>query len=58
MLLEKDLSSAKLVSLIDKILLDREQMEKMQAAARKLGIRDASWRLYEVMENLAAKAKS
>ncbi|GER71005.1 UDP-N-acetylglucosamine--N-acetylmuramyl-(pentapeptide) pyrophosphoryl-undecaprenol N-acetylglucosamine transferase 1 [Weizmannia acidilactici] len=57
MLLEKDLSPSKLVSLIDRILLDKDQLVKMRMASRNLGIRDASWRLYEVMENLAAGTK-
>ncbi|WP_018664076.1 undecaprenyldiphospho-muramoylpentapeptide beta-N-acetylglucosaminyltransferase [Heyndrickxia acidiproducens] len=54
MLLEKDLSSTKLIEMIDRILLDKDQMIKMRIASRKLGIPDASGRLYEVMENLTA----
>ncbi|KHD84676.1 undecaprenyldiphospho-muramoylpentapeptide beta-N-acetylglucosaminyltransferase [Heyndrickxia ginsengihumi] len=53
MLLEKDLTATKLIETIDQILLDKDQTIKMREAARKLGIPDASERLYQVMESLA-----
>jgi UDP-N-acetylglucosamine--N-acetylmuramyl-(pentapeptide) pyrophosphoryl-undecaprenol N-acetylglucosamine transferase len=53
MLLEKDLSGPKLLQSIDDILLDSENIKKMAEAAKKLGISDASNRLFQVMKELA-----
>ena len=55
MLLEKDLTSQKLVESLDKILLDDLTRKKMGEASRKLGIPDAAGRLYSVMLELVNK---
>lgn len=52
LLLEKDLTSKKLVEEIDQIIMDEEQLRKMKKSAEELGIRDAANRLYRVMEEL------
>ncbi|MBO1004937.1 undecaprenyldiphospho-muramoylpentapeptide beta-N-acetylglucosaminyltransferase [Pseudogracilibacillus auburnensis] len=52
---EKDLTSNKLIQALDAILMDDEKREKMSEAARKLGIRDASDRLFSVMLDLVKK---
>ncbi|PLR80989.1 undecaprenyldiphospho-muramoylpentapeptide beta-N-acetylglucosaminyltransferase [Bacillus sp. V33-4] len=52
LLLEKDLSGAKLVKLIDAILLDKQKLTNMKSAAKKLGIPDAAGRLYSVMQEI------
>lgn len=53
MLLEKDLTGLKLLETIDAILLDKNKENKMKNAAQKLGIPDASDRLYNVMLDLS-----
>ncbi|PLR77483.1 undecaprenyldiphospho-muramoylpentapeptide beta-N-acetylglucosaminyltransferase [Bacillus sp. V3-13] len=52
LLLEKDLSGAKLVQQIDAILLDEQKLKEMKTAAKQLGIPDAAERLYSVMQEL------
>ncbi len=49
MLLEKDLTSNRLIQLIDEILLDRDKQQKMKEAAKQLGIPDASDKLFKLM---------
>lgn len=51
-LLEKDLTSQKLIDEIDCILMDEKKLKKMKDAAKNLGIPDAAKRLYQVMLEL------
>ncbi|MGD6899760.1 undecaprenyldiphospho-muramoylpentapeptide beta-N-acetylglucosaminyltransferase [Bacillus infantis] len=55
LLLEKELTSKKLVASIDGILLDEKKLKDMKKAARELGIPDAAKRLHRVMEDLVRK---
>lgn len=52
MLAEKDLSGQKLVEAIDSIMLEEGKAEKMAEASAKLGLPDASERLFNVMLEL------
>lgn len=52
LLLEKDLTSKKLVEEIDQILMDNKQLSSMKKSSEELGIRDAAKRLYLVMVEL------
>lgn len=52
LLLEKELTSKKLVEEIDRILMDEKQLMSMKKSAKELGIQDAAQRLYNVMEEL------
>lgn len=51
-ILENDLTSNRLLNMMDSILLDREQREKMSLASKQLGIPDASDRLFTLMKQL------
>lgn len=53
--LEKDLTGQRLITEIDKILLDEKKLLEMKAASRKLGIPDAANRLYQLMIELVNK---
>ncbi|MBS4172427.1 undecaprenyldiphospho-muramoylpentapeptide beta-N-acetylglucosaminyltransferase [Bacillus sp. FJAT-49736] len=53
LVLESELTGPKLLQAIDEILLDTNNMMKMKDAAKKLGIPDASNRLFKVMDALA-----
>lgn len=55
LLLEKDLSSKRLIEHIDRILLNKEKLIEMKISAKKLGVPDSANRLYEVMKKLAAE---
>ncbi|WP_433749520.1 undecaprenyldiphospho-muramoylpentapeptide beta-N-acetylglucosaminyltransferase [Falsibacillus pallidus] len=52
MILEKELTSGKLINEIDKIILDEPLQKKMSAASKGLGVPDSSDRLYQVMVQL------
>lgn len=52
LLLEKDLTSKKLVEEIDRVLMDDKLLSSMKKSAEELGIQDAAKRLYRVMEDL------
>lgn len=55
LLLEKDLSSEKLIQEIDHILLKNERLDKMKQAAKALGIPDAAERLFQEVKSLVKK---
>lgn len=58
LLLEKDLTSKKLVEQIDHIMLNKEMIANMKASSKKLGMPNAAARLYEVMQAaIAEKSK-
>lgn len=57
LLLEKDLTSHKLVAEIDRILMDENTLNKMKNSAKELGIPDAASRLYLLMKELVDKKK-
>ncbi|MDF0725277.1 undecaprenyldiphospho-muramoylpentapeptide beta-N-acetylglucosaminyltransferase [Cytobacillus sp. S13-E01] len=50
--LEKEMNGDKLLSDIDSVLLDNKELERMKEASEKLGIQDASTRLYNLIVNL------
>lgn len=52
LLLEKDLTGQKLVEMIDSVLMDPETLESMKNNARKMGIKDAADRVYDLIEAL------
>lgn len=52
---EKDLAAETLIKQLDAILLDENELKMMKRAAEKLGIKDASDRLYKVMLQLTEK---
>ncbi|MDF1506678.1 undecaprenyldiphospho-muramoylpentapeptide beta-N-acetylglucosaminyltransferase [Robertmurraya sp. DFI.2.37] len=52
LLVEKELTSKKLVEEIDLVLLDQEQLAIMKKSAKELGVQDAATRLYSVMKEL------
>jgi len=52
MLLEKDLTGKTLINEIDTIINHKEKLEEMKEASKKLGIKDASNRLYELSLSL------
>ncbi|MBS4207710.1 undecaprenyldiphospho-muramoylpentapeptide beta-N-acetylglucosaminyltransferase [Bacillus sp. FJAT-50079] len=52
MLLEKELTSKRLVETLDAVLLDDAKRKKMSEASKELGMRDASIRLFHVIEEL------
>nr|WP_295971545.1 undecaprenyldiphospho-muramoylpentapeptide beta-N-acetylglucosaminyltransferase [uncultured Bacillus sp.] len=52
LLLEKDLTSEKLLDTIDQILLNKDRLREMKHAAKELGIPDAAQRLYRLMQEL------
>ena len=54
LLLEKELTGKKLIDSIDRIILDKDKMSNMKEASKKLGIRDASNRLYTLMAELVS----
>lgn len=56
MIREKDLTGAKLLSTIDEILLS-DDLGKMKLAAKKMGVPDASERLYHVMKEVVSGKK-
>lgn len=51
-LLEKDLTSKKLIDSMDQILIDDKKLKEMKQAAKKLGIPDAAGRLFKLMQSL------
>lgn len=57
LLLESDLNGQKLVSEIDRILMNEQTLADMKTAAKKLGIPDAADRLYNLMGELVKKKK-
>jgi UDP-N-acetylglucosamine--N-acetylmuramyl-(pentapeptide) pyrophosphoryl-undecaprenol N-acetylglucosamine transferase len=52
LVLESELSSAKLIGKIDGILMQPEKLKKMSAAAKKLGVPDSAKRLLKVIKEL------
>lgn len=54
-LLENELTGKRLITAIDSIMLDKERTESMKAAASKLGIPDAAFRLFEAMREISKK---
>jgi UDP-N-acetylglucosamine--N-acetylmuramyl-(pentapeptide) pyrophosphoryl-undecaprenol N-acetylglucosamine transferase len=55
LLLEKDLSSKRLVEHIDQILLNKEKLNEMKKKAKKLGVPDSAHRLFQLLKELAEK---
>ena len=55
LLLESDLNGQKLVSEIDRILMNEQTLADMKTAAKRLGIPDAAGRLYKLMGELVEK---
>lgn len=53
LLLEKNLTSKRLVEEIDKIFMDEDLLQSMKKSAEDLGVRDAAGRLYQVIIDLA-----
>lgn len=56
-ILEKDLTGNRLIKEIDQILGDARKIKQMQERAKKLGIQDASERLYNLTRSLIEKNK-
>lgn len=56
-ILEKELTGSKLISMIDEILLSKDELQKMKEAAKSLGVPDASERVHRLMEEIVAKKK-
>ncbi|MEH6940545.1 undecaprenyldiphospho-muramoylpentapeptide beta-N-acetylglucosaminyltransferase [Bacillus sp. JJ722] len=56
-ILEKELTGSKLISMIDEILLSKDELQKMKEAAKGLGVPDASERVHRLMEEIVAKKK-
>ncbi|MDQ0215243.1 UDP-N-acetylglucosamine--N-acetylmuramyl-(pentapeptide) pyrophosphoryl-undecaprenol N-acetylglucosamine transferase [Oikeobacillus pervagus] len=56
MMIEKELTPQKLVTELDQVLMDKEKLLSMKEASFKLGIRDASERLFSLMNELVKKA--
>ena len=56
LLLEKELSPDRLVKELDGILTDKDRLQNMKEASSKLGIPDASERLYQLMVELVKQA--
>lgn len=54
-ILEKDLTGANLISMIDDILLSKEELQKMKVAAKSLGMPDASERVHQLMKEITKK---
>lgn len=52
MLVESELNGQKLVEEIDSIMLNKEVLEEMKTASKKLGMRDAAMRLFDVMKKV------
>ncbi|WP_071459358.1 undecaprenyldiphospho-muramoylpentapeptide beta-N-acetylglucosaminyltransferase [Bacillus massilinigeriensis] len=52
LLLEKELTGPKLISMMDSVILDQARLMEMQTASRKLGIQDAATRLYSLVREL------
>ncbi len=52
MIREKELTGTNLTSTIDSILLSSDELREMKEAAKRLGIPDASERLYRVMQDI------
>jgi len=52
LLLEKDLNNKSLVSHIDRILLNNENLKEMKLKAKKMGVPDSAGRLYSLMKQL------
>ncbi|MBS4198867.1 undecaprenyldiphospho-muramoylpentapeptide beta-N-acetylglucosaminyltransferase [Bacillus sp. FJAT-49732] len=57
MLEERELSSQRLIDALDAILLDDSRRITMGEAAKKLGIRDASERLFSLLLDLVSKSQ-
>ncbi|HHW32325.1 MAG TPA: undecaprenyldiphospho-muramoylpentapeptide beta-N-acetylglucosaminyltransferase [Clostridiaceae bacterium] len=51
-ILEKDFNEEVLYSQIDKLLMDETKLHKMSANSKKIGIQNASEKIYEVIEKL------
>ncbi|GIN91457.1 UDP-N-acetylglucosamine--N-acetylmuramyl-(pentapeptide) pyrophosphoryl-undecaprenol N-acetylglucosamine transferase [Siminovitchia terrae] len=58
MLQEKDLSSQRLMAALDEILLDDKKRQNMSEASKKLGMPDASDRLYDVLLSMIERGRS
>lgn len=52
LLLEKDLNNKSLIGHIDKILLNKDNLNEMKLKAKKLGVPDSASRLYQLMKQL------
>lgn len=57
LLLESELTAARLVEKVDAILLHPKKLSEMKIAAKRLGITDAAQRLYSVMDELIVARK-
>ncbi|MGG3564792.1 undecaprenyldiphospho-muramoylpentapeptide beta-N-acetylglucosaminyltransferase [Neobacillus rhizosphaerae] len=55
LLLEKGLTSKSLVTHIDRILLDNENLTEMKAKAKKMGVPDSASKLYSLMKELVER---
>ncbi|WP_243289967.1 undecaprenyldiphospho-muramoylpentapeptide beta-N-acetylglucosaminyltransferase [Bacillus sp. FJAT-47783] len=58
LLLENELTSESLIKHIDQILLNDRELKRMKESSKKLGIPDASKRLYKEIEMLISKNKN
>lgn len=58
MLQEKDLSSQRLMDALDEILMDDKKRQNMSEASKKLGMPDASDRLYDVLLSMIERGGS
>lgn len=58
LMLEKDLTSKKLIEEIDNVLKNDSTLSSMKKSAEELGIQDAAIRLYRVMEELTNQKRA
>jgi len=49
---EKDLNSENLIKLIDNTLNNKEQLQTIKQNLRKIGIKDSSTRIYNILKDL------
>lgn len=55
MILEKELTGAKLIATLDELLVSANELDRMKKAAKSLGMPDASERVYQLMQQITAK---
>ncbi|MDQ0217171.1 undecaprenyldiphospho-muramoylpentapeptide beta-N-acetylglucosaminyltransferase [Peribacillus cavernae] len=55
LVLEKELTGSKLISMIDSIITDQKKRESMKTAAKNLGLPDAANRVYSVISEISKK---
>jgi len=52
MLEEKDLNEENLIKLIDETINNKEKIEEIKSNLRKIGIKDSSTRIYQILKDL------